>query len=83
MFNRYLFVTAVLLAIIVVSQPGLAEKHLWDEDVLVHQADRIYGFGMDQADKDTLILVVSDSSTANLIDTLYIYRSTDNGQSWD
>ncbi len=83
MFNRYLFVTAGLLAIMVVSQPGLAEKNLWDEDVLVHQADRIYGFGMDQADKDTLILVVSDSSTANLIDTLYIYRSTDNGHSWD
>jgi hypothetical protein len=76
----------ILLAFIAVSLiPRQAESgnQTWGNDVLVHQADRIYGFGLDQADKDTLILVVSDSSTSNLKDTLYVYRSTDDGQNWN
>jgi hypothetical protein len=65
-----------------VNQRTQAEEHVWDTDVLVHQANYIYGFGMDQADKDTLLLVVTDSSITDLIDTLYIYRSTNDGQTW-
>jgi hypothetical protein len=79
---KILFVVALIVAFFIPPEV-VAEGNSWGNDVLVHQADRIYGFGLDQADNDTLILVVSDSSTANLIDTLYIYRSTDNGQSWN
>jgi hypothetical protein len=83
MFERHLLVLAISVFALLAPQQISAEAALWGSDVLVHQADRIYGFGLDQADKDTLFLVVSDSSTANLKDTLYVYRSTDNGQSWN
>ena len=83
MLKRYVVTLAVSVFALLVPQQVLAEGQMWGNDVLVHQANHIYGFGMDQADKDTLILVVSDSNTANLIDTLYVYRSTDNGRSWN
>ncbi len=83
MSTRRIVLFTVLFVCFWVPREVEAEGLTWGNDVLVHQSDRIYGFGLDQADNDTLILVVSDSSTANLIDTLYIYRSTDNGQSWN
>ncbi|MCK4427876.1 MAG: T9SS type A sorting domain-containing protein [candidate division Zixibacteria bacterium] len=83
MLKRYVFVLAVLVVALLVPQQSMAEGQMWGNDVLVHQANHIYGFGMDQGDEDTLVLVVSDSSTTNLRDTLYIYRSTDNGQTWN
>jgi hypothetical protein len=83
MYRRKISLVVVLIMALFIPPEVLAEGSNWGNDVLVHQADRIYGFGMDQADNDTLILVVSDSSTANLKDTLYVYRSTDNGQSWN
>jgi hypothetical protein len=83
MLKRYVLVLAVLVVALLVPQQSMAEGQMWGNDVLVHQANHIYGFGMDQGDKDTLVLVVSDSSTTNLRDTLYIYRSTDNGQTWN
>ncbi len=83
MLKRYVLFLAVLVIALSVPQQVLAEGQTWGNDVLVHQANHIYGFGMDQGDKDTLLLVVSDSSTTNLKDTLYLYRSTDNGQTWN
>lgn len=83
MLKRYVLFLAVLVVVLLVPQQILAEGQMWGNDVLVHQANHIYGFGIDQGDKDTLLLVVSDSSTTNLMDTLYVYRSTNNGQSWD
>ena len=83
MSSRYVFVSVILVLALLVPQRVFAAGQMWGNDVLVHQANHIYGFGMDQGDKDTLFLVVSDSSTTNLADTLYVYRSTDNGQSWD
>lgn len=83
MLKCYVLVLAVLVVAFLVPQQAIAEGPMWGNDVLVHQANRIYGFGMDQGDKDTLLLVVSDSSTTNLRDTLYIYRSTNNGQNWN
>ncbi len=74
----------LMLSLFVILLPGqvLAEGQMWGNDVLVHQANHIYGFGMDQGDKDTLYLVVADSSTTNVTDTTYIYRSTNNGNNW-
>jgi len=83
MLKCYVLVLAVLVVAFLVPQQAMAEEQMWGTDVLVHQANHIYGFGMDQGDKDTLLLVVSDSSTTNLRDTLYIYRSTNNGQNWN
>jgi hypothetical protein len=79
------FIVVLIISIftLLVVQQGRAEGRVWGDDVLVHQASHIYGFGMDQADKDTLLLVVSDSSTTSLKDTLYIYSSTNNGQIWN
>jgi hypothetical protein len=82
MLKCYGPVLAILVVTLLVPQQVLAEGQVWGNDVLVHQADHIYGFGMDQGDKDTLYLVVADSSTTNLTDTSYIYRSTDNGRNW-
>jgi hypothetical protein len=79
----WIFILLLASIVIPVAQQTLAEGQMWGNDVLVHQADHIYGFGLDQGDKDTLLLVVSDSSTANTRDTTYIYRSTDNGQTWN
>lgn len=83
MLKRYILVLATLVIVLLFFHQAMAERQMWGTDVLVHQANRIYGFGMDQGDKDTLLLVVSDSSTTNFKDTLYIYRSTNNGQTWD
>lgn len=83
MLKAHTLVLAISVFTFLIPQQIFSEGQIWGNDVLVHQADRIYGFGLDQADKDTLFLVVSDSSTANLKDTLYVYRSTDNGQNWN
>ncbi|UCB53284.1 MAG: T9SS type A sorting domain-containing protein [Candidatus Zixiibacteriota bacterium] len=83
MLKRHALVLTISILAPLASQQVLADDQMWGNDVLVHQADHIYGFGLDQADNDTLFLVVSDSSTANLKDTLYVYRSTDNGKSWN
>ncbi|MGB2989226.1 MAG: sialidase family protein, partial [Candidatus Zixiibacteriota bacterium] len=83
MLKTHTLVLAISVFTLMIPQQIFAEGQMWGNDVLVHQADRIYGFGLDQADNDTLFLVVSDSSTTNLKDTLYVYRSTDNGQSWN
>jgi hypothetical protein len=83
MLKRYILSLAILVIAPLVYPQVLVERQMWGTDVLVHQANRIYGFGMDQGDKDTLLLVVSDSSTTNLQDTLHVYRSTDNGQNWN
>ncbi|MFH1337077.1 MAG: sialidase family protein, partial [Candidatus Zixiibacteriota bacterium] len=80
--KRCILISVILTAAILAARQAGAEGQMWGNDVLVHQANHIYGFGMDQGDKDTLLLVVSDSSTTNLKDTLYLYRSTDNGQTW-
>jgi hypothetical protein len=80
--RRYLFVLMIFAVVILFFQKVPAREQTWGNDVLVHSADFIYGFGMDQGDKDTLYLVVSDSSTTNSTDTTYIYCSTDNGRSW-
>lgn len=72
-----------LFTVSLIPQQAESGNQSWGNDVLVHQANRVYGFGLDQTDKDTLILVVSDSSTSNLKDTLYVYRSTDDGQIWN
>ena len=80
---KYRTVVLAFLIIVLSDRPqSMASSSRWGNDVLVHQAEHVYGFGMDQADKDTLLLVTSDSSTTNLRDTLYIYRSTSNGQIW-
>jgi hypothetical protein len=81
--KRYILFLAILVIVFSFFQQAIAEEQTWGNDVLVHQANHIYGFGMDQGDKDTLLLVVSDSSTTNLKDTIYIYRSTDNGRTWN
>ncbi len=75
---------AVLMFTGLVSQQSMAESQMWGNDVLVHQANHIYSFGMDQGclENDTLVLVVSDSSTTSLRDSLYVYRSINNGQTW-
>ena len=73
---------AFLMLVVLVPQQSMAKSQMWGNDVLVHQANHVYGFGIDQADKDTLLLVVSDSSTTDSRDTLYIYRSTDDGVTW-
>ena len=83
MLKRYGLVLAVLVIAFLIPQQSVAEGQMWGNDVLVHEANHIYGFGMDQGGKDTLVLVVSDSSTTNSEDTLYLYRSTDNGQTWN
>jgi hypothetical protein len=80
--KRYILVLATLVIVLSFFHKAMAERQMWGNDVLVHQANYIYGFGMDQGDKDTLYLVVADSSTTNSTDTTYIYRSTDNGNSW-
>jgi hypothetical protein len=80
--KRCILISVILTAAILVARQAGAEGQMWGNDVLVHQANHIYGFGMDQADKDTLLLVVTDSSTTNLKDTLYVYRSTNDGQTW-
>jgi hypothetical protein len=82
MLKRYILIFSVLLVGISAARLTLAENQMWGNDVLVHQANHIYGFGMDQADKDTLLLVVTDSSTTGLRDTLWVYRSTNDGQTW-
>lgn len=82
MLKRYVLVLATFFIVLLFFQQAMAEEQTWGNDVLVHQANHIYGFGMDQADKDTLYLVVSDSSTTNTTDTTYIYRSTNNGINW-
>jgi len=82
MLQRYVLGLGVLVVSFLVPQQVLAEGHMWGNDVLVHQANHIYGFGMDQGDKDTLYLVVADSSTTNSTDTTYVYRSTNNGRNW-
>ncbi len=74
---------AMMTAVFLNPGQSTADSKKWGNDVLVHQAGRIYGFGMDQADKDTLLLVVSDSATTNFKDTLYIYRSINDGQAWN
>jgi hypothetical protein len=79
----YILFLMVLAIILLIPYQVFAFGQMWGNDVLVHSANHIYGFGMDQGDKDTLVLVVSDSSTTNLKDTLYIYRSTNSGQSWN
>jgi len=83
MLKRYVLVLGILAVALLVPQRSMAEGQMWGNDVLVHPANHIYGFGMDQGDKDTLLLVVSDSSTSNSSDTFYLYRSTDNGGTWD
>ncbi len=83
MLKRNILVLAILVIVLSFFHQAMAEEQMWGTDVLVHQANRIYGFGMDQGDKDTLLLVVSDSSTTNSQDTLHVYRSTDNGQNWN
>jgi hypothetical protein len=83
MLKRYILSLAILVIALLITPQVLAEEQMWGNDVLVHQANHIYGFGMDQGDKDTLLLVVSDSSTTNFQDTLHVYRSTDNGQNWN
>ncbi len=81
MLKRYVVILAVLVIALSVPQQVLAEGQTWGNDVLVHQANHIYGFGMDQGDKDTLLVVVTHTGTTR--DTLSIYRSTDNGQNWN
>jgi len=81
--RRCVFILLIVVVVVPVTQRTHADDYMWGNDVLVNQADRIYAFGLDQADKDTLFLVVSDSSTANLRDTLYIYRSTNDGEAWN
>jgi hypothetical protein len=82
--KRCMFISVALAVVVILAAPQAgAEGQMWGNDVLVHQANYIYGFGMDQADKDTLLLVVSDSSTTNLRDTVYIYRSTNDGHTWN
>jgi hypothetical protein len=83
MLKRYILVLATLVIVFLFFHQAMAEEQMWGTDVLVHQANHIYGFGMDQGDKDTLLLVVSDSTTTNPQDTLHVYRSTDNGQTWN
>jgi len=81
--TKYLNMVLMALVFAVIAfQQGMAEEQRWGNDVLVHQANHINGFGLDQADKDTLFLVVSDSSITNVEDTFYVYRSTNNGSSW-
>jgi len=82
MLKRYLSIWVTFLIVFFFVEQAMAEEQRWGNDVLVHSANHIYGFGMDQADKDTLYLVVSDSSTTNSTDTTYIYRSTNNGINW-
>ena len=82
MLKRYILVLAIFVIVLLFFRQAIAEEQMWGNDVLVHQANYIYGFGMDQGDKDTLYLVVADSSTTNTIDTTYIYRSTNNGKDW-
>jgi hypothetical protein len=82
MLKRYILVLAIFVIVLSFFQQAMAEGPMWGNDILVHQANHIYGFGMDQGDKDTLYLIVADSSTTNSTDTTYIYRSTDNGNSW-
>ena len=82
MLKRYILVLAIFVIVLSFFHQAMAEEQMWGNDVLVHQANYIYGFGMDQGDKDTLYLVVADSSTTNSTDTTYIYCSTNNGRNW-
>lgn len=82
MLKCYVLTLVVLVVVFLVPQHAMAEGQMWGNDVLVHSANYIYGFGMDQGDKDTLYLIVADSSITNDTDTTYIYRSTNNGNNW-
>ncbi|KPL02734.1 MAG: hypothetical protein AMJ73_08355 [candidate division Zixibacteria bacterium SM1_73] len=70
--KRYVLVLVILAVALLAPQTSVADDQTWGGDVLVHPANHIYGFGMDQGDKDTLYLVVADSSTTNSTDLIQI-----------